>query len=160
MGKCAKRTEFKITNKSSIIMDFLIELAIRQDKSPVSAHDLCKTIGTSYNYLNVLLVPLREAGIITSVKGSNGGFILSAKPSSITLLDVVDMIDGPAHLMLRLGKTQGKSNRLQSSWHDKDQAIRLMLKRITLQNVVDRYAEDTQGMNKQRKPATRKLQTC
>lgn len=156
MAKSAKHTEFKITHKSGIIIDFLTELAIRQDKTPISAHDLCKTIGTSYNYLNVLLVPLREAGIITSVKGSTGGFMLSAKPSSISLLDIVDMIDGPAHLMLRLDKSQGKYNRLQSFWQAKDQAIRFMLKKITLKNVVDRYTEDMQGMYKRRKSAAQK----
>ncbi len=122
-------------------MDFLVELAVHQDEGPLSVHLLCKRVGASYNYISRLLVPLRKAGHITSVKGTSGGFIINTEPDKLTLLDIVDLVDGPAYLMRCLDPhrkcpDEDTCKRMEL-WVKPNQVMRDALRSITLQNLVD-----------------------
>ncbi|MFC6083552.1 RrF2 family transcriptional regulator [Sphaerisporangium aureirubrum] len=63
---------------------------------PVPAARLAELHDVSPTYLAKQLQALARAGLVHSVQGKSGGYVLTRSPSSITLLDVVDAIDGPA----------------------------------------------------------------
>ncbi|WP_405593430.1 Rrf2 family transcriptional regulator [Streptomyces sp. NBC_01092] len=65
---------------------------------PVGNGRLAEAHGLSASYLNKQLQQLARAGLVVSVSGPRGGFSLAKPLESITLLDVVEAIEGDAHL--------------------------------------------------------------
>jgi Rrf2 family protein len=62
---------------------------------PVPAARLAELHDVSASYLAKQMQALSRAGLITSVQGHAGGYALTRSPSDITILDVVEAVDGP-----------------------------------------------------------------
>ncbi|MET7454387.1 Rrf2 family transcriptional regulator [Streptomyces sp. NPDC005574] len=65
-------------------------------REPVPAARLAELHEVSPTYLAKQLQALSRAGLIHSVQGKSGGYELTRSPELITVLDVVDAVDGPA----------------------------------------------------------------
>ncbi|MFC9846401.1 RrF2 family transcriptional regulator [Streptomyces sp. NPDC060223] len=63
---------------------------------PVPATRLAELHDVSASYLAKQLQSLSRAGLVRSVQGKAGGYVLTREPDSITVLDVVEAVDGPA----------------------------------------------------------------
>jgi Rrf2 family protein len=70
-------------------------LAARGDGGPATARDIAEERGLPGEFLSKALVPLVRAGLLVSLRGPNGGFRLARPASRITLLEVVEAVDGP-----------------------------------------------------------------
>ncbi|MEU7754408.1 Rrf2 family transcriptional regulator [Micromonospora sp. NPDC049101] len=70
-------------------------VVLTASRTPVSAAKLAELHDVSGSYLAKQLQALARAGLIHSVQGKSGGYVLTRAPQSITLLDVVQAIDGP-----------------------------------------------------------------
>jgi Rrf2 family protein len=64
-------------------------------EEPVPAARLAELHEVSPSYLAKQLQALARAGLVRSVEGKAGGYVLTRKPASITVLDVVEAVDGP-----------------------------------------------------------------
>lgn len=73
----------------------MYELARRQSDGPVALKDIAQSQGLSLNYLEQLFRLLKRAGLVASTRGVHGGYILGREPDSITVGDVVRVLDGP-----------------------------------------------------------------
>lgn len=68
-------------------------LYLAQVTQPIPSSKLAEAIGVSSRYLMQIAARLRDAGLITVLRGSNGGYVLSEDPESITLLDLIRMME-------------------------------------------------------------------
>jgi len=75
-----------------------VELAGRFGLGPVPTKDIAEHQNIPYQLACKLLQRLHKAGIVKSEMGPAGGFVLYAAPSRITVLDVVEAIQGPVRL--------------------------------------------------------------
>ncbi len=64
----------------------------------VPAVELAKTLDIPHPFLRGILRTLKEAGLVDSRRGQNGGFHLAKDPEEITMLDLLDIFQGPFHL--------------------------------------------------------------
>lgn len=85
----------RLTAKSEYGLLAAIDLACHYGEGPVSAREVSEHRGIPARFLEQLLVQLRRAGIVTAVRGARGGFELARDPSQISVLDVVEALDGP-----------------------------------------------------------------
>ena len=85
----------RLTAKSEYGVLAVIDLACRYGAGPVSAREIAERRNIPPRFLEQLLVLLRRAGIVTAVRGAHGGFSLTRDPSEITVLDVVEALEGP-----------------------------------------------------------------
>ena len=78
-------------------------LAENQNGRPIQGRDIAEACGVPAGHLLKILQQLVRAQILSSERGPAGGFVLRKPPSEITLLDVVEAIDGPisGELLLR-----------------------------------------------------------
>lgn len=67
----------------------IIDMAQFSDGRPVSLASISRRQNISLSYLEQLFARLRKAGIVNSVKGPNGGYVLSKNPSQITIADII-----------------------------------------------------------------------
>ncbi|HUV86354.1 MAG TPA: Rrf2 family transcriptional regulator [bacterium] len=73
----------------------LLHLAENDNDTPVSVSALAREMAVSADYLMQLFVKLRRAGLIKSIRGPRGGFVLSRAPAKITVGDIVRAVEGP-----------------------------------------------------------------
>ena len=72
----------------------LIDLAGSPDKQPMHGSDIAKRNDIPNAYLGQILIELKKGGYLDSVRGTNGGYILAKDPGEISVLDVVETLDG------------------------------------------------------------------
>jgi Rrf2 family protein len=88
-------------------MRALTELALAAGRSPLSAALIARQQALSVAYLEPLLLRLKRRGLITSVRGPKGGYLLAREPAQITMAEVVRILDGET--TLRNGKAKDGS---------------------------------------------------
>lgn len=85
----------KISTKGRYSVTALYELALRYGQGPVSLKSVAKSQGLSENYLEQLMVPLRRAGLVKSIRGAQGGYVLAQEPAKITIGSIITTVEGP-----------------------------------------------------------------
>jgi Rrf2 family protein len=85
----------KLTRACGYALHALGYLAARGDGPPVASHDIAEARGAPEKFLLKVLRPLVRAGLLRSLKGPGGGYRLARPASQITLLEVVEAVDGP-----------------------------------------------------------------
>ena len=84
----------KLSTRSTYGMRALVEVALTQSHGPVSAALIATRQSLSVAYLEQLLHRLKKGGLVSSVRGPRGGYVLAKDPARITMADVVGILDG------------------------------------------------------------------
>lgn len=130
----------------------LLELAACREantgecNAPVSASDISQRHGIPGPFLNQVLRGLRSAGWVQSIRGSQGGYLLTVDPDGITLLDVVDAIGCQETLDRRDGDPTPAGDVLQCFWDEANEAARTVLAQKTLADFVRACQDDDAAM--------------
>jgi Rrf2 family protein len=85
----------RISSKGEYGLRALFDLAQHYGKGPIQSHEIHERQGIDENYLNQILILLRKAGLIESVRGPQGGHRLARPPAQIDLLEVLVSLEGP-----------------------------------------------------------------
>ncbi len=84
----------RLTAKSEYGLLAVIDLAVSFGEGPVSAREIAERRDIPPRFLEQLLVSLRRGGIVSAVRGARGGFVLARPPRDITVLEVVEALEG------------------------------------------------------------------
>ncbi len=84
-----------ITTKSPYAVRALTELARSGDAAPVPIGELARRRDVPVQFLEQLFASLRRAGLLRSQRGVKGGYSFARRPADITVLEVVELLDGP-----------------------------------------------------------------
>jgi len=84
-----------ITTKSPYAVRALAELARSGGSGPVPIGELAKRRDIPVQFLEQLFAALRRSGILKSQRGVKGGYSFARDPSQVTVLEVVELLDGP-----------------------------------------------------------------
>jgi Rrf2 family protein len=85
----------RISSKGEYGLRALLDLAQRFGDGPIQSRDIHQRQGIDENYLNQILILLRRAGLIESVRGPQGGHRLARPPAQITVLEALTALEGP-----------------------------------------------------------------
>lgn len=85
----------KISTKGRYGLTIMIELAKRTGEGPVSLKTIAQENDLSEHYLEQLVPPLRNAGLVKSVRGAYGGYMLAKDAKEITAGDIIRVLEGP-----------------------------------------------------------------
>lgn len=72
----------------------MLDLAIHYGEGPVLLKDIARRQGISEKYLWNLIHPLKTLGLVNSIRGAHGGYILAKEPSKINLKDILIVLEG------------------------------------------------------------------
>ena len=84
----------KLTARSEYALLALVYLARHEDEGYISIENIAKAQGIPPKFLEQLMLALKRAHFLRSVKGQRGGYALAKKPNQITLAEVVRLFDG------------------------------------------------------------------
>jgi Rrf2 family transcriptional regulator, cysteine metabolism repressor len=84
-----------ITTKSPYAVRALTELARSGGAGPVPIGELARRRDIPVQFLEQLFAALRRAGVLRSQRGVKGGYSFAREPSQVTVLEIVELLDGP-----------------------------------------------------------------
>jgi Rrf2 family cysteine metabolism transcriptional repressor len=120
----------------------LLEIARNYGRRPTKRRDICKAQGLSDSYLENILISLKSAGVVDTIRGAHGGYVLTRPPAKVSLLDVVKVLEGSQAPVECLDNSVAcdRSGRCatQDVWRRVREAEENVLKRTTVQDLVDR----------------------
>ncbi len=85
----------RISSKGDYGLRALFDLAQHLGEGPVQSEEIATRQGIPVNYLNQLLIIMRRAGLIESLRGPQGGHLLARPPKAISLLEIFTALEGP-----------------------------------------------------------------
>jgi len=121
-----------VTSKSRYAVVALAELA-RSGSTPVPIGQVAERRGMPVQFLEQLFSTLRRAGILVSHRGAKGGYTLARPPEQITVLEVVQALDG---VVGEEGKEAG------GIWAEGVEALRQTFRSNTIADIARREAEE------------------
>jgi len=77
----------------------VVELARRYDQGPVQIRGIAEAHDIPQHYLEQILVALKKAGVVESVRGAQGGYSLAKAPAAIPVEEVLGVLDGKLELV-------------------------------------------------------------
>lgn len=84
----------KLSARSRYATRLLLDLAIRQSDSPLRTTVLSESTGITVQFIEQIIRPLKKAGLIISVRGAAGGHILDKDPATVTVGEIVRIMEG------------------------------------------------------------------
>ena len=119
----------------------MLDLAAQKKEKPVSLADISRRQEISLSYLEQLFAKLRKNGLVTSIKGPGGGYLLARSANKVSVADIVDSVDENVDVTRCSGKgnCQGGAVCLTHQlWSEFSEEIRNYLSGINLENLKDR----------------------
>lgn len=136
----------KFSKKSRYGMRALIDLTVNSKDGRVPLNSIAERNSISPQYLEQVFASLRKAGIVKSIKGPQGGYLLNRSPEEITAAEVIKALEGDYRLEAE--NTTGDDNghqiaeTLQTFFIDKvNEQTDNILKEITLAGLAADYRE-------------------
>lgn len=88
----------RLSTRSRYGTRMMFDLAERYDEGPVQIGDIAGRQDISVKYLEQLIIPLKRANYVTSVRGPKGGHMLAKPPEEITVGEIVELLEGGINL--------------------------------------------------------------
>ena len=130
----------KISTKGRYGLTIMMELGAKYGEGPISLKSIAERNQLSEHYLEQLVAPLRNAGLVKSIRGAYGGYILSKEPSEITSGDIIRILEGP---ISPVDFTEEDDPAKRNLWLRIRDSIAEVLDSTTLENLITYKEEET-----------------
>lgn len=146
-GKEGILVPFRLSTRGHYAVLLMYELA-RSGEALSSLSDISEIQKISQGYLEQIIRPLREAGLVTGKKGFGGGYSLSRSPGEVTVGQIIRAVEGPIVPVkcvaeMPAGDTCPEDCRARKIWQQVGQAIDGVLDSITLESLLT--GDDAKG---------------
>jgi Rrf2 family protein len=84
----------RISTKGRYSLEAMLYIALRPDAVYANTREIAAKTGVSEGYLEQLFIPLRKAGLISGIRGPQGGYILGKNPVEISVGDILRSVEG------------------------------------------------------------------
>ena len=138
----------RLSTRSRYGTRLLLDLAQHYKKGPIQLGDIAKRQGLSVKYLEQIIIPLKKARYIKSVRGPKGGHTLTKSPEKITVAEIVTLLED-THSLIECTEDTTVCERANICptrliWKEASEAMFGKLQAITLADLVQK-ANDLEG---------------
>ena len=139
----------QVSSKSRYALRALVELQLRTGggSRPVRVVDLASERDLPEQFLEQLFATLRRSGILRSHRGAGGGFTFARRPEAVTVLEVVEALDGPVSVAACTGGECDREDLCGASlvWQEAVNAFETVLARTTIADTAERERQQRSG---------------
>jgi len=135
----------KLSTKGRYATRILLCISRLQGENPVPKKRISEQEGISTDYIEQIIVPLKNAGLVNSVRGLRGGFRLAKTPEEITVYDILAASEGDINLVGCLAEGCSRSDTcvVQRVWQGASNKLKDYFSEITLRELHDDYNRRT-----------------
>ncbi len=128
----------KPTTKAELALNGMVELALRRPSKPLALAVLAEKQSISLSYLEQVFASLRKSGLVVSVRGPGGGYLLSRSADSISTGEIISALDEKRSLASSdVVPLAGPSASIKTFWDAMNDKVLKVFNEVTLQDVVD-----------------------
>lgn len=133
----------RISTKGRYGLRAVIDIAENCGEGQVSLKDVAQRQGVSENYLEQIIFPLKKAGLVKSVRGSQGGYLLARSAADISVGEVLRALEGDLAVVDCLASGNGVACSRSSicptvgMWKRLQEAINSVVDTTSVQNLMD-----------------------
>lgn len=126
----------------------VFELAARHGQDePVRIREIAEAHGVPSRFLVQILLQLKSAGLVQSIRGAAGGYVLAREPEEITLLDVMTVVDAQVSQSPTSAARSTVTTRvLQRTWKEVAKQERELLAGVTFADLIGQLQGASEGM--------------
>ena len=139
----------RLSTRTRYAVRAMIELARHETNRPLQLKIIAERQEISVKYLEQLVAVLKSAGLVTSVRGSRGGYILARAANQITISDILHCVEGPIVTVECVEDANRCARAAECAarevWKKVERAIESVLQSITLQDVADMVPGEKQS---------------
>jgi len=132
----------RLTSKGRYAVSAMVDLTKKQHEGPVTLAAISERQFISLSYLEQLFRRLREDGLVKSVRGPGGGYLLARKPEEITVAEVIRAVNEPIRTTLCVNAMRGchRGNRCDTHqlWESLGKHIYRFLDVVSLRDVCEK----------------------
>lgn len=137
----------KVSTKGRYALRLMIDLAVNDEGKNIRIKDIANRQEISDKYLERIISILNKAGFVTSVRGPQGGYRLTKKPSEYTVGMILRLTEGDLHPVACLDDKNNICGRKDTCatlrlWKKLDDAISGVVDNTTLQDLIDWQKEN------------------
>lgn len=138
----------KVNKKFRYGLRGMIELATHYKHGPLAAKAISKSESIPLQYLEQIFNLLKKAGLVKTVRGSKGGYLVSREPSKIKVSHIMDALDAGSYLTDCLGpRPKGNCARVETCpaakfWRKLDKNIERLAKSTSLKEMASKSPKD------------------
>ena len=140
----------KLSTKGRYGTRALLDIALHQEPKPVPLRDIARRQEISLSYLEQLIGPLIEGGVIRSVRGVGGGVSLAKSPDEIKLSEVIRLLEGSIALVKCVNDPTACNRSdfciTRDIWSEINKSMESVLEATTLQEMLERQKIKVQPM--------------
>lgn len=135
----------KLSTKGRYATRILLCICRLEGDLPVSKKRISEQEGISTDYIEQIIVPLKNTGLVSSVRGLRGGFRMAKDPADITVYDILSASEGNINLVGCLAEGCSKSDTcvVQRVWQGASDVLKDYFSKITLKELHDDYIKRT-----------------
>ena len=140
----------KISTKGRYGLRILLDIVLNGASLPRLARDIATSQNISEKYISRLVIDLRKAGFIKSIRGAKGGYRMARFPEDITLLEIVETMEGRTSIVdcvlqpdacIKVGGCA-----VHQTWAEINRKIREVLGEVTLKDIADKHRQDGRAL--------------
>lgn len=132
----------KISTKGRYALRLMLDLALSDPGVPVPLRDVAQRQDISDKYLEQIVTPLSRAGLVRSVRGAGGGYLLTRNPAEYTVGEILRPLEGSLAPVSCVDGSECCSRAEQcvtvEVWREIQQAVASVVDHITLADLVER----------------------
>lgn len=132
----------KLSTRSRYGTRLLLDMAQHYNQGPTQLGDIARRQDISVKYLEQIIIPLKKAHFIKTVRGPKGGYLLTRPPEEITVAEIVALLEDGAGLVECTERAElcGRADTCPTRliWKEATQAMFNTLKSITLADLVEK----------------------
>lgn len=127
----------RVSAKAEYACIAMVELAANfGDPQPVRLKAIAEAHGIPQRFLVQILLHLKGAGLVVSVRGAAGGYQLARRPEKIALVEIIQAIDGPARAAPELSSSSAAVQAVRAVWRKLQAEEQRVLKETSLADLV------------------------
>ncbi len=136
----------RISTRTRYGLRLMLSLARSFNMGNVFLKDIAKEENISEKYLSLIIIPLRSAALVRSMRGARGGYSLTRKPSKIYVSDIVEVLEGDLDLV-ECVKDESSCERSPHCdsfhvWESLSIVIKNYLSSVTLEDLLNQNLKD------------------
>lgn len=134
-----------MSTKGRYAVRILLGIARYQKNGPVPKKIIAVEEEISADYIEQIIVPLKNAGLVRGLRGVKGGFVLSKEPSQITVYDILNASEGDVTLVdCERNDCKGRDKSIcvtRPVWDGASKVLVAYFSKITLKELLDKEAD-------------------
>lgn len=132
----------KFSARSQYALEAMLALAEAPGGEPVQVRSIADGHGIPIRFLEQIMAALKKSGLVNSIRGARGGYMLATAPAAIPLAHILEAIEGPFEEERRQFEDNGEppaaTRAVHGLWREAQEAVHGLFLRITLAELLTR----------------------